>query len=181
MNLQFYLEKLQESENFREFVKENPDAFLCSGFFVIDKGDGNESLTTSPKRGQSKGNDNKQHFDFWLPKSKKMISFQIEDGCKKVALDEAGAVVPAEISQDCDFDFEFIEKLIAGEMFEQKISNKIQKFLLSLQNTDGKNMIIGTVFISGMGLLKVNIDINEKKIIHFEKKSFFDMMKIVKK
>lgn len=36
MNFQFYLEKLFESEEFAEFKKEFPDAYLCSGFFVID-------------------------------------------------------------------------------------------------------------------------------------------------
>ena len=37
MNLQFYLEKLKESDEFRNFCKSNPDCFLTSGFFVIDK------------------------------------------------------------------------------------------------------------------------------------------------
>jgi len=37
MNMQFYVEKLSHSEEFKEFMKKNPDAYLCSGFFVIDK------------------------------------------------------------------------------------------------------------------------------------------------
>ena len=37
MNLQLYLEKLKSSGVFKEFMKENPKAYLCSGFFTIDK------------------------------------------------------------------------------------------------------------------------------------------------
>lgn len=165
MNLQFYLEKLHDSENFQEFKKENPSAFLCSGFFVIDK----------------EGEDNKQHFDFFVPTDKKIFSFQLEDGCKKVEVERVDDKVPEEISLNCDFDFGEIERMIESRMFDDNIKNKIQKVLLSLQKLEGKDFIIGTVFISGMGIIKVNIDVAEKKIIHFEKKSFFDMMRIVKK
>jgi len=84
MNPQFYLEKLKNSEEFEKFKKENPSAFLCSAFFSIDKSGGNKSLTTSSKRGQSKGKDNKQHFDFF--NEGKIFSFQVEDNCKKIEL-----------------------------------------------------------------------------------------------
>ncbi|MCX6743802.1 MAG: hypothetical protein NT116_06255 [Candidatus Parcubacteria bacterium] len=50
-----------------------------------------------------------------------------------------------------------------------------------MQSKDKKNYLLGTIFISGLGILKVKIDLDEKKITDFEKKSFFDMMKIVKK
>lgn len=163
MNLQFYLEKLHNSYEFEKFMKENPKAYLCSGFIVIDK----------------EGKDNKQHFDFFVSKEKKIFSFQLEEDYKKVEVERIDDKTPEEISPDCDFDY--IEKLITGEMFEKKINNKIQKILLSLQKLNGKDFLVGTVFISGLGILKVNIDIAEKKIIDFEKKSFFDMMKIVKK
>jgi hypothetical protein len=66
-------------------------------------------------------------------------------------------------------------------MFDEKIKKNILKLLFSLQNIDGKDFLIGTVFISGLGLLKCEIDIQEKKVVDFEKKSFFDMMKIVRK
>jgi len=165
MNLQFYFEKLYDSENFQEFKKENPSAYLCSGFFVLDK----------------EGNDNKQHFDFFIPEDKKIFSFQIEKGIEKVPIEMVDEKIPSKVSDNVDFDFLEIEKMIESRMFDEKIKNKIQKVLLSLQNIEGKNFLVGTVFISGLGLLKVNIDIDEKKIIDFEKKSFFDMLKVKKK
>ena len=51
MNLQFYLEKLFASDEFKKFKKENKDAYFCSGFFSIDK----------------QGRDNQQHLDFYIP------------------------------------------------------------------------------------------------------------------
>ena len=60
MNLQFYIEKLFNSEEFAKFKKQNPKGFFCSGFFAIDK----------------KGKDNKQHIDYFS--DGKIESFQIE-------------------------------------------------------------------------------------------------------
>lgn len=166
MNLQFYLEKLYDSEIFKKFIKENPDAFLCSGFFVIDK-TGKET--------------NKQHFDYYLPGIKKMFSFKMESGTEKVPVEMFEEKVPEKISINYDFDFEDIEKIIVDEMEKQGIKAKIQKILLSLQKLDGKDFLIGTVFVSALGMIKVHIDISERKIILFEKKSFFDMINVLKK
>ena len=45
----------------------------------------------------------------------------------------------------------------------------------------GKNYLLGTVFISGLGLIKIKVDLDNKEVLNFEKRSFFDMMKIIKK
>ena len=153
MNFNFYLEKLEHSKEFKKFKQENPEAFLCSGFFVIDK----------------VGKDEKQHLDYCV--GDKVFSFQLEQGIK---------LVPEKVSGG-DFNFDYVEKLIVGEMFEKKIKDKIQKILLSLQTKKGKNFFIGTVFISKMGMLQVKIGLPELKIIEFEKKSFFDMVNVFKK
>jgi len=166
MNFQFYFEKLKESKEFNKFMKEHKDAFFCSGFFILDK----------------KGEDNKQNLDYFVPSLDKMFSFKIHDGIELVPVEEYGkGFKPEKISDNLDFNFEWIEKLIEGEMFEKKIKNKIEKLLLSLQAKDNKNYILGTIFISGLGLLKVKINLDEKRVVEFDKKSFFEMMKIVKK
>ncbi|RLG12017.1 hypothetical protein DRN73_03845, partial [Candidatus Pacearchaeota archaeon] len=64
---------------------------------------------------------------------------------------------------------------------QRGVKKQIQKILFSLQTKNKKNYLIGTIFISGFGLLKVNINLSEIKIIDFEKKSFFDMIKITRK
>lgn len=183
MNFQFYLEKLYASEDFQKFIEGNKDAYLCSCFFVIDK----------------EKKDNKQHFDYFLPTDKKMFSFKIESGCERVPVELFDKNIPTKISDNHNFSFEEIEKLILEKMEEEGVKSKIQNILLSLQNvectpplaypdkfstkisTGGKDILLGTIFISAMGMIKVKIDLNKMKITEFEKKSFLDMFNVIKK
>lgn len=164
MNIQFHFEKLHGSKEFQEFSKEHPEAYLCSGFFVIDK----------------EGKDSKVHFDYFSPKTKELVSFQMES-MRKVPLDTFGEKIPDEISSDIDLEFDELEEIIVKKMKEENVNSKIQKMIFSLQKLDGKDFIVGTIFIPMLGMIKVNIDIKEKKITEFEKKSFFDIMNVLKR
>jgi len=164
MNFQFYTEKLENSNIFKKFKKENSGAYLASGFFIIDK----------------EGTDNQRHLDFYIPENKQMVSFKLNEEVEKIPVEIIPNVVPKKIKLDFDFDFKEVEKLILEEMKKQNIDKKLQKILISLQNVDGKPMLICTVFIAMMGLLTVHIDVSDMKITLFEKKSFFDIMKRVK-
>ena len=165
MNLKFYLEKLLNSEEFKKFAKESPKAYLCSAFFVID----------------GEGKDNKVHFDYFIPERKKIISFQMENGIKKEEPENLNSEVQEKISQAQDVDFNEIESMISKRMEKNGISNKMQKIILSIQNYKGREILSGTVFISMMGMIKIQIDLKKKEIIEFEKKSFMDILNIVKK
>jgi hypothetical protein len=166
MNFQFYFEKLIVSDTFKKFLKENKGAFLCSSFFVIDK----------------KGKENKQSIDYFVPSIDKMFSFKMDNGIELIPIEDYGkGFKPEKIPDNVEFNFEDIEEMIQGRMNEEKIKNKIEKLLFSLQARDKTNYLLGTVFISGLGILQVKIDLNERKVVNFEKKSFFDMMKVVKK
>ena len=73
MNLKFYLEKLHSSEKFKKFTKENPNAYMCSGFFIIDKA--------------VKNPDNKAHLDFCTP-DEKMFSFDVKEEINLIPLEK---------------------------------------------------------------------------------------------
>jgi hypothetical protein len=161
MNFQFYLEKLEESEAFKGFMKQYPDAYLCSGFFVIETGKG------------------QQHLDFFIPSEKKLFSFQLEEEIKLVPIDFFGAV-PEKLKEH-DFDFSEIEKMIFEEVEKQKVDKKIQKILFSIQPKEGKCFAIANVFTSNFGILKVTIDTKDNKVVEFEQKSFFNMFDVFKK
>lgn len=163
MNFQFHLEKLNASDVFKEFIGENQTAFLCSGFFVIDK----------------QINNNQVHFDFYIPEKNQMFSFKMEDKIEKIPV-EIIIEVPEKIPEDFDFSFDEIEKLIVKKIIDEKVSNKVQRILLSLQRKNGKDFLVGSIFVSAMAMIKIEIDLSEMKITSFEKKSFFDMIKIVK-
>lgn len=166
MNFQFYLEKLQNSENYKKFIKENPKAYFCSGFFVIDL------------EQKSKEKMDKQHFDFYLSEQKKMLSFQIEESCKLVPVEIIDKRIPEKISEKINFDFDVVIKLIEERMQKENLKNKLQKILLSLQSLNNKPALIGTLFISNLGMIKIQIDLKKMELIVFEKKSFFDFLKI---
>ena len=169
MNLQFYIEKLQESPEYKDFMKENPEAYLCGGFFKIDR----ENL---------KSPNNQAHIDIYNPETKEMFSFQLEEGVKKVPVENSSGKTPTKILKETDFNFEEIEKILDDELKKRKIKNKIKQILFSLQNLDKdkKDYLITTVFLSSLGLLKITIDIKDKEITSFEKKSLFDMVKVFK-
>ncbi|MCW8965884.1 MAG: hypothetical protein OQK82_04235 [Candidatus Pacearchaeota archaeon] len=161
-NFQFYLEKLYASEDFQKFREENKDAYLCSCFFVKDL---------------EKNND-KQNFDFFIPSTKKMFSFQIESNCERVPVENFGDKIPEKVDDNHSFTFEEIEKLIVEKMEKENIKSKLQRILLSLQCKNGKDFLLGTVFISSMGMIKISIDLDKMNIVDFEKKSFLDMFRV---
>ncbi len=165
MDFQFYLKKVLKNQGFRDFKRDNKDAFLCSCFFVIDK----------------KGKDNKQNFDFFIPNEKKLFSFKLEDKMKKIPVELFDKKIPDKIELNLNFDFDNIEKLILEEMEKEKIKNKIEKMLFSLQKIKGRHLLIGTLFISRFGLIQVQVDVKNNKIIAFEKKSLFDIIKFSRK
>ena len=101
-----------------------------------------------------------------------MFSFQLEKGFEIVPLENYDERAPEKLSEKIEFDFEKIEDLIINKMKDENVNKQIQKLLLSLQSMEEKNFIIGTIFISGMGILKVTIDLSENKIVNFEQKSF---------
>lgn len=166
MNFQFYLEKLFDSREFQNFIKENRTAFLCSGFFTID----------------FEGKDNQQHLDYWNPFVKKLYSFKLnENPIVMINTEVQEGFIPERINDNIEFDIDKIAGLIKREMEERKINNSIQKIIFSLQSNHGQSYLLGTVFLSGLGLIKVIFDISESRITEFEKKSFFDMMKFAGK
>lgn len=165
MNFQFYVEKLFASDYFQAFKSEHKDAYPCSAFFVIDK----------------KEKDAKQHFDFWLPKEKKMFSIKLEDNGEAIPVELIDETVPKEIALNLTFDFDDVEAAIKERMKHENIKNELQKMLFSLQKKEGEHYLVGTVFISMMGMLKVSYNIDKKHLVDFEKKSFFDIMKVKKK
>lgn len=165
MDLRFYLEKLHGSDEYQEFLLENPDAYMCSGFFVMD----------------FEKADHQRHLDFYAPNLKKVFSFKLENGIEKVPIDTFDNLTPKKLSLGYDFDLDEIEALIKKKMAEEHVKSRVQKILLSLQNIEHRDLLTATVFVSGLGMIKINIDPISKKILDFDKKSFFDILKIVRK
>ncbi len=167
MNFQFFIEKLFDSEEFRKFKKENPESYPVGGFFSFDI--------------ENAGKDNKYSLDYFIPEHKKLVSFKLEKVVEMFPITIQENQNFEKIGANYNFDFKEFEELIKKKMEENKINAKIQKILYSLQSLEGKDYLVGTVFISGFGLIQTNIEISKKEITRFEKKSFMDFLKITKK
>ncbi|MFH1325522.1 MAG: hypothetical protein ABIH49_02000 [archaeon] len=165
MNLQFYLEKLHSSEEFRKFKKENPKAFFCSGFFILDR----------------EKNANEVHLDFFTQEKNELAVFKIDGKITRMPAQSLSKKMPGEISEEMNFDFNEIENLILEKMQKENLKDKVQKIILSLQNSNRKTFLLGTVFVSMLGMIKVKIKLPENKITEFEKKSILDMMNVFRK
>ena len=165
MNLRFYIEKLEHSKEYKTFIKKNKDAYFYSGFFSVDK----------------EGKDNQVHLDFFIPSSEEVFSFRVDGEIALSPIIIYDEKVPEKISNKLDVDFGFYEDLILKEIENQKIKNKVQKFLFSLQRLDKKNYMIVTCFLSSFGLVKLHVCLKDNTISHFEKKSIFDMVSVFKK
>ncbi len=100
-----------------------------------------------------------------------------------IPLENYGEEIPLKIDKDFDFDFEKIKDNLLKEVEIRGIKNQIQKMLFSLQKKDKDYFLLGTIFISNLGLIKINIKLekNNFEIIEFEKKSFFDLLKFSRK
>lgn len=163
MKFQFYHEKLINSEEYQKFLKDNPKAYPCSGFFIVDK----------------EKDQNVVHFDFYLPDEKKIFSFDLSNGVKLIPIDNLDKKVPEKIQLNHTFDLADYEKIIEKEIEKEKVKGTTQKFLFSLQRKDKKDYLVATVFLSNLALIKTSINLETNKIEDFEKKSFFDLIKVV--
>ena len=167
MKLQFYNDKLINSEEYKKFMKEHKDAYFCSGFFSIDK--------------ENSETDNQIHFDFYIPSSKEMFSFKLNDKIELTSVKIFDERIPEQIFTDFNIDLDKFEKIILKKMELEKIKNSAKKFLFSLQNLEKKTYLLVTIFLSNLGLLKINIDLAKGEIISFEKKSMSEIFKIFRK
>lgn len=165
MRIQDYLSELEKNKEFQEFIQTNPKAYFCSAFFIIDK----------------ESENHKKHFDYFLPEENKIFSFQLEENCKQVPMDNLNPEAPKPLTLENDLEIQEIENLIQSEMENQGIKNKIQKILFSINNFENQEFIIGTVFISNLGMIKIRISLKDKKVLDFKKESFMDMINIFKK
>lgn len=164
MKFQFYYEKLISSKEYQKFLKENPKAFPCSALFILDR----------------EKQQNQIHFDYYLPQEKKIFSFDLTKGVELIPIENIDKTIPEKLGMNYTFDLADYEKMILDEIAKQMIKGTLQKLLFSLQKKDKKDYLIVTGFMSNLGLLKISINLEDKKIESFEKKSFFDLIRVVK-
>ena len=166
MTFQKTLKMILASDIFQTFKKENPEAELITGFFVID----------------FFSNDNKRSIDYQA--GEKIFTFSLrDDDSIKFEVDkmmETQEKLPTleKIDPDIKFDLEDIKSAVQIRSLDEGISSKFSKIIAVLQKQEGKDQIWTlTCMLDGLIILHVIIDPETGEIIKFERKSMMDLIK----
>jgi len=166
----FYIKRVKESDSFKQFMKEDPKAYLCSLFCTEDFVEKRKEIQV----------------DFYSPKQKMIINFKVDKGVERVPIGKKAETmthkkfVPKPLDEDIKMDFDELEPALADEMHNRGMTYQIEKVLTFVNVTDGEIIWNCTAFLRGLGLLIVHIEDKSRSILYMEKKSFFDLIRFEK-
>jgi hypothetical protein len=154
--------KLEKSSIFENFKSSNPDAFLCAGFFIL--------------------NFKSQIFDYSLDfkSNNKIFTFKIPVAGEIVMLEEdiIASQKPLEkITIDVQIDINDLRESVEKEIYVKGIKSKLEEVIAVLQVHEGKEIWNITAMCEGFTIISIHIDPESGRILKFEKKSLFDMVK----
>jgi len=166
------LEKIENSKAFKNFKKENPEAELCAGFFVLDF----ES---------EQGKNNQQQLDYCLPDSR-IFTFILNTETSEITMKEAEKIQGQEKKKleklnpkKIKTDLPDIEAILTAKMSQDKIDKKLNKIIAILHKSSELNKEIWNLncMLAGFEILQAWIDTENGSILKFEKRSMFDFIK----
>ena len=163
MKIQPYVDKLNSSKEYASFVKENPDAFMAAGFFVID----------------FEQNHNIHQLDFYVPSKKKIAAFTLDDSVIVQMLDAMNDAEPSKLDPSTNIDLEELKGIVQDEMRNRGFSENIGKMIAILQNVEDKKIWHVNCVLSGMHILKAKVEDSDKSVLEMDKKSMMDFVKKV--
>ncbi|MEK6847911.1 MAG: hypothetical protein AABX50_02190 [Nanoarchaeota archaeon] len=166
MKASHYIKRVKESKEFKEFIKQDPKAYLCSLFFIRD--------FTEKK--------NETQVDFYSPKKKTIFSFKVNGKVEKAPNKKAKTIenkkfIPKPLMENTKLDIDEMKDTLADEMHNREMAYEIEKVLVFLNIVDGKPVWNCTGFLRGLGLLQTHVDDETNTVLFMEKKSLFDMIK----
>ncbi|OIO42854.1 hypothetical protein AUJ62_00685 [Candidatus Pacearchaeota archaeon CG1_02_32_21] len=161
MKIQLYIDKLNNSQEFKSFKAKNPQSYFSAGFFVLD----------------FEENNNLHQIDYYNPDNKKMITFAMDN--KKIEIKESGASnqsMPMEISTKINLDLDILKGLVEDEMKNHMVTHKLHKIIAVLQNLDGKLVWNLNCITSDVGIVKMHISDEDHSVLKFESINLFDVV-----
>lgn len=161
MKFAHYLDRVQDSREFKKFAREHKNAYLCAGFFVFDFQEGKDI----------------HQVDYFLPEKKQIAAFLLDKGMSYKIADAMNTTKPEKISGDIKMDLDKLKGIVEDEMKNHTITEGIMKMIAILQSIDGKKVWNLNCILSGMALLKVHVDDTTGDILKFEKASFLDFVR----
>ena len=166
MKFSHYVERVEKSEEFKKFKKENPDAFLCAGFFVLD-------YETAR---------NQHHLDYYLPKKKKIATFILDDkieiriGEPLKAKDKKKIIV---LEPESRLDLDMLKGIVEDEMKNHTVTGEINKIISVFIMMDKRKVWSLNCILSGLNIVNMHVDDASDTILKFEKVGMMDLIKKV--
>ena len=170
MKAQHYIKKVKESQVFKDLLKEDSGAYLCSLFFIRD---------FIEKK-------NETQVDFYSPKKKAIISFKVDKQVERIPMEKKPETithkkfVPKQLGDKIRMDIDAIKPTLLDEMHNRGMTYEIEKVLAFLNITDERALWNCTGFLKGLGLVQAHVEDSSESVLFMEKKSLFDILKFVK-
>jgi len=163
MKIKPYVEKLEQSEEYKNFKIKYPDSYMAAGFFVLD-------LETGM---------NVHQIDFYMPKEKKIAAFTLDKGIQLQILDmiSKDGKEPEKLDLETNVDLDALQGILTDEMQNRGISDKIKKIIAVIQNIEGKKIWNLNCVLTGMEILKSHIEDETKTVLKMDRTSVVDIMK----
>lgn len=159
-----YVEKLEQSETYKNFKIKYPDAFMVAGFFVLDLEEGN----------------NVHQIDFYVPSEDKIAAFSLDGDEVTMKLLEMLVkenLKPTALDIKTNIDLDALSGILADEMHNRGISSELKKIIAVIQTVKGKKIWNLNCVLSGMEILKSHIEDDSQTVLKIEKTSLMDIMK----
>lgn len=161
MKIQPYVEKLNTSKEYKDFIKKYDDAFLVAGFFVLD---------LEMKK-------NIHQIDFYIPSKKKIAAFSLDERINLQLFDAVNEKIPEKLDIKTNIDLDALPGILEDEMKNRNITEDIKKIIAVIQNIKGRKIWDLNCILSGMDILKAHVEDESKTILKMEKTSFMDIVK----
>ncbi|MBS3083178.1 hypothetical protein J4423_00065 [Candidatus Pacearchaeota archaeon] len=162
MKIQPYVQKLEASEIYKKFRKDNSESFLVAGFFILDYESGV----------------NMHQIDYYVPSKKQVAAFNLDGEVEVRLLDMMSKEkVPEKLDLKTKVDLDAIKGILEDEMKNRNITESIKKCVAVIQVVDGKKLWVLNCVLSGMEILKAHVDDNSRTVLKMERNSMLDYIK----
>ena len=165
MKLKPYIEKLESSKEYGKFKKENKDAFVVAGFFVVDFEQGKHI----------------HQIDFYVPKSKKVAAFTLDSKVTLQLLNLMSKKIPEELDINTNIDLDALKGILTDEMRNRSITEEITKMIAVVQTVKGKKIWNVNCVLSGMEILKAHVEDESETVLKLERVSMTELIKKIPK
>ena len=162
MKIQPYVQKLESSQIYKKFRKENEESFVVAGFFVLDYETGT----------------NIHQIDYYVPSKKQVAAFNLDGEVEVRLLDMMSKEkVPQKLDIKTKVDLDALRGILEDEMKNRNITETIKKCVAVIQMVDGKKLWVLSCVLSGMEILKAHVDDESRTVLKMEKASMLDYIK----